>query len=178
MLKKESQRSIVNVNDLLPETHRYKALLSLIDLDIFNKELDSVGYAKTNRGYGIRRLFKCLLLQHLEDISDRDLESYLRENNAAKWFCGFELLEKTPDHTVFNRVRSKIGTSTLSKIFRIFKGKLKEKGFISEMFTFVDATKMISKANIWRIKEDALKKSMRNLIMKYYLKLQEIKMLV
>lgn len=57
------------------------------------------------RVYGIARLFKCLLLQFLEDLSDRELERYLQENVASKWFCGFELTEVTPDHTVFSRVR-------------------------------------------------------------------------
>jgi transposase len=39
------------------------------------------------KGYGINTLFKTLLLQHLEDISDRELERFLQENTAAKWFC-------------------------------------------------------------------------------------------
>jgi hypothetical protein len=44
-------------------------------------------------------------LQHLEDLSDRELERYLSENVAAKWFCGFGLSDATPDHTVFTAVR-------------------------------------------------------------------------
>ena len=35
-------------------------------------------------GFGIIQLFKCLLLQFIEDISDRELERYLQENTAAK----------------------------------------------------------------------------------------------
>ena len=42
--------------------------------------------------------FKCLLLQFFEDLSDRELERYLNENNAGKWFCEFGLSEPTPDH--------------------------------------------------------------------------------
>ena len=47
----------------------------------------------------------------MEDISDRELERYLQENNAAKWFCDFSLTEKTPDHSVFSRIRKRIGTN-------------------------------------------------------------------
>jgi len=49
------------------------------------------------KGFGLLRLFKCLLLQFMENLSDRDLEKYLIENTAAKWFCEFGLSEVTPD---------------------------------------------------------------------------------
>ena len=43
-------------------------------------------------------------------LSDRELETFLQENIAAKWFCGFNIGEKTPDHTVFSRARTRIRT--------------------------------------------------------------------
>ena len=47
----------------------------------------------------------------MEDISDRELERYLQENNAAKWFYGFSLTDNTLDHSVFSRIRKRIGTN-------------------------------------------------------------------
>ncbi|MFN8769800.1 MAG: transposase [Neisseriaceae bacterium] len=55
------------------------------------------------------RLFKCLLLQFMENLSDRDLGIYLSDSNAAKWFCGFDLTEATPEYSVFAKVRKRIG---------------------------------------------------------------------
>ena len=49
----------------------------------------------------------------MEDISDRELECYLQENNAAKWFCDFSLTENTPDHSVCSRTRKRIGTNKI-----------------------------------------------------------------
>ena len=34
-----------------------------------------------------------ILLQVMEDLSDRELEKYLSENTSGKWFCGFSLME-------------------------------------------------------------------------------------
>lgn len=93
-------------------------------------------------------MFLCLLIQFLEDLSDRELERFLRENNASKWFCNFGLTEKVPDHTVFTRVCERIGTNKLSKIFSLLRDQLKSQGYISEVFTFVDATHLISKATL------------------------------
>ena len=76
------------------------------------------------KGYGVSRLFKCLVLQFMEDISDRELERYIQENNAAKWFCDFGLTESTPDHSVFSRIRKRIGTNKLSQIFNLLKDQL------------------------------------------------------
>jgi len=39
----------------------------------------------------------------MENLSDGELEKFIEENNAAnatKWFCGFNLKDKTPDHSV------------------------------------------------------------------------------
>jgi transposase len=47
-----------------------------------------------------------LLLQHLEDISDRALERFLQENTAAKWFCNFALSDKTPTYSIFSKMRT------------------------------------------------------------------------
>ena len=52
-------------------------------------------------------LFKCLLLQFMEDLSDRELQKFLEENTSAKWFCGFTLNAHTPEHTLFTKVRKK-----------------------------------------------------------------------
>lgn len=53
----------------------------------------------------------------MEDLSDRELERYLQENNAAKWFCEFKLSEKTADYSVFSKFRKRLGTNFLSKVF-------------------------------------------------------------
>ena len=47
-------------------------------------------------------------MQHMEDLSDREMERYLQENVAVKYFCGFSLTCKTPDHTLFSKMRYRI----------------------------------------------------------------------
>ncbi|CAB5502169.1 hypothetical protein, partial [uncultured Gammaproteobacteria bacterium] len=81
------QTEIINLEDLVPTNHLYRKFTKLIDLDkITNKHLTTIAGNSNYKGYGINTLFKTLLLQHLEDISDRELERFLQENTAAKWF--------------------------------------------------------------------------------------------
>ena len=76
---------------------------------------------KWSKGYGMDRLFKCLLQQFMEDLSDRQLEEALKRNCVAKWFCEFGLADKTPDHSLFGKVRKRIATKKLSKLLKNLK---------------------------------------------------------
>ena len=53
----------------------------------------------------------------LRRLSDRQLAKHLQDSVAAKFFCGFNLEEKNPSFSLFTKVRYKIGTNKLSKIF-------------------------------------------------------------
>ena len=44
------QRSVVNVEDLVSDSHQYRKLLTLLNFDIFDDVLKEVQYSKTRRG--------------------------------------------------------------------------------------------------------------------------------
>jgi IS5 family transposase len=157
------QMTIVSLEELVTKNHVYRKFNELWDFAETEKELKKVEKDNNYKGYGILRLFKCLLLQFMEDLSDRQLEKYLQENNAGKWFCGFGLTELTPDHTVFVRVRNKIGAKKLSEIFVSLREQLKNQGYMNETFTFVDASSLISKANLWKERDQAIKEKYEKL---------------
>jgi IS5 family transposase len=73
------------------------------------------------------------------------------------------LSEPTPDHSVFSRMRKKIGAKLLSKIFAVFRDQLRQAVYMSEVFTFVDATHLISKANLWEARDEARKQKFEKL---------------
>lgn len=158
-----SQTEMINLEDLVSQDHNYRKFLKLWNFVPVNKQLSIVKEQGPHEGYGIERLFLCLLVQFMEDISDRELEKYLKENTSAKWFCGFTLMEKTPEYSLFSKVRSRIGTNLLSSIFVELKKQLKSMGYLSEVFTFVDASHLVSKANLWKERDEAIKKKYEKL---------------
>lgn len=81
----------------------------------------------------------------MEDLSDREMERYLSENLAAKWFCESGLEQSTPDHSYFGDFRRRIGTKGLMTLFSRVRKCLCTMGLIREVFTFVDASQLISK---------------------------------
>jgi IS5 family transposase len=92
----------------------------------------------------------------MEDLSDREMERFMAENVAVRWFCGFFLSDKTPDHTVFCTFRKRLGTGLMAELFAHFRGQLKAAGYMSEVFTFVDASHLITKSNLWKERDKAI----------------------
>lgn len=99
----------------------------------------------------------------MEDLSDRELERYIQENTAAKWFCEFSLAEKPPNFTVYCKFRNRLGTKFLSKIFADLRDQLKAQGLMNEVFTFVDASHLIAKASLWKERDEAIKQKYEKL---------------
>jgi len=153
---KTDQIEMVSVEQLVSEKHTYRKLKKLLN---FERIAESVT-VKTSElgaiGFGKQRLIMCLILQFMEDLSDREFERFIGENNAAKWFCGFGLLEKTPDFTTVCKFRNAIGTSQMGKLFQEVKSQMQAKNCCSEVFTFVDSCALISKLNIWEERDKAI----------------------
>jgi len=109
------------------------------------------------KGVDILKGFKCLLVQFWEDYSDRQMERAVAENVAVKWFCGFELLEVTPDHSYFGKLRKRLGTKNIADIFNRVNGVLRSKGLFGDTFKFIDASAIVTKSALWEERDRAIK---------------------
>ncbi len=154
---KRYQMEMVSLEMLIEENHIYRRFVEVFDFSRIENRLKRLEKGVGRTGYGMERLFKCLLYQFMEDLSDRQMEEALKSNVACKWFCGFGLSEKTPDYSLFCHIRRKIGTKELSELFGIMKEQMMEKWYMSEVFTFVDSSHLITKANMWRERDKAIK---------------------
>ncbi|MBY0281562.1 MAG: transposase, partial [Alphaproteobacteria bacterium] len=125
-----NQLEMVCLEQMVLSNHRYRRFMKVWDFKKVNSLLKQAKSNNPHEGYGIEKIFRYLLLQFLEDLSDRELEVFLQENSAGKWFCGFLLSEDTPDHTVFSRTHKKIGTNLLSKLFENLRDQLKAQGYM------------------------------------------------
>lgn len=150
-----------HIEELVRPDHPYRKLLSIVDFKRLCKPLRVLFCEDRGRkGYHIESGFAALVLQWMENLSDRELERFLQENNAGKLFCGFSLMEKTPDHSYFSALRHKIGTHRLAKLFNKFNAQLKKRGFVSNVFCFVDASQIISKLSLWNDRDKAIEKGL------------------
>ena len=74
------QMEMICLDDLVPQNHIYRKFLTLWNLSKTELELEKLEQDSDHKGYSNFRMFLCLLLQFVEDLSDRELEKFLREN--------------------------------------------------------------------------------------------------
>lgn len=111
------QMVILDMEALIPEKHLLRKINKLVSFE-FIYELAKPFYSDKGRpSIDPVCLIKMLLVGYLYGIrSERRLEEEIALNIAYRWFCGFELVDKIPDHSVFSQNRRRRFTD--DQIFR------------------------------------------------------------
>lgn len=151
-----NQIEMVSVDQLVPKNHAYRKMSELIDFAKVAKVANVKESAKGATGFTAFRLILCMILQFIEDLSDREFQRFIAENCAGKWFCGFSLMDKTPDYSTVCKFRKKVGTKRMGKIFDEVKAQLAKYGYTEDIFHFVDSTALISKLQMWEERDKAI----------------------
>ena len=135
-------------NAVIPKGHAYRKLNRVINFSKLTRPLKSLYSGKGQHGIPVKKGFKALLIQFWEDLSDREMESAVRENMAIRWFVGFGLTEKTPDYGYFSKLRKRLKPKAIAEIFNSINADLHSKGLFGNVFTFVDASSVIAKTSL------------------------------
>lgn len=142
---------------IVPSDHPFRRLDAIVDFVELIAPLGKCYSAFGTKGVSIESGFKALLVQFWEDYSDRQNEKAIRENMAVRWFCGFGLTEHTPDHSYFGKLRKRIGAKRLAELFNAVNATLASHGLFGNMFTFIDASSIITKTALWNERDAAIK---------------------
>jgi len=142
---------------LVKENNAFRKLKDIIDFEELIIPYRKL-YSHTGaEGIDVIKGFKALLVQFWENYSDREMEKALEENVAVKWFCDFRLLEKTPDHSYFGKLRKRLGTKNIADIFNNVNEILRSNGLFGDVFKFIDASAIITKTALWEERDKAIK---------------------
>lgn len=137
--------------------HPFRKLVLVIDFPKIVEPLRALYSDLGTTGIDVEKGFKSLLIQFWEDYSDREMEKALQENIAIRWFCGFSLIEDTPDFTYFSKLRKRIGSEKLATIFNAVNEGLNQQGLFGNVFSFIDASAIVSKTALWEERDRAIK---------------------
>jgi len=143
-------------NNLVVADHAFRYLNEHFDFAELAASLAKCYSELGATGIAVEKGFKALLVQFWEDYSDRQMEHALRENIAVRWFCEFGLMEQTPDHSYFGKLRKRIGPERLAEIFHKVNEAMKKKNLFGEVFTFIDASSIVTKTALWEERDRAI----------------------
>ncbi len=152
-----------DLDKIVDKNHPLRKINKLISFKSLVYRIKDCASDLGRHGYGLEVALKCLFLQFYYDRSDRQMEEMLRDSIALRWFCGFEISGRTPDHSYFGRMRTTIGTKRIGKIFRAINEKSEAVGMIGGIFSFVDASTIKTKETTWKERDKALEEGEDNL---------------
>ena len=157
MSKRHQSQLFLTLDSLVDSDHPYRKLDDLLCFRTLSEPFSTIYGTRGSKGRGAEFGLRTLVLQFIENLSDREMERYLQENNAGKWFCELGLNEPSPDHSYFGDFRARIGTKGLIDLFTNVRTSLIAMRLIREVFTFVDASQLIRKITTWDDRDKAIK---------------------
>lgn len=110
MGRKDEQMRIIMINmeEMIPEKHLLRKIDEQVDFDFIYDEAASYYFNKGRPSVDPVCMIKMLLIGYLYGIgSERRLEEEVTLNIAYRWFCGYDLMDKIPDHSTFSQNRRK-----------------------------------------------------------------------
>lgn len=143
-------------NTIVGTQHPFRRLNEILDFETLVAPMRATYSTLGTNGIDVERGVKALLVQFWENYSDREMEQAIRENLAVRWFCGFGLSEVTPDHSYFGKLRKRIGTKRVATFFNEVNAVFESRGLFGNVFTFIDASSIITKTALWEERDRAI----------------------
>lgn len=97
---------VLDLSELIPTNHLLRKIEASISFSFIYDLLAPFYPAVGGPSVDPVSMFKMLLVGYLYGIkSERRLVQEIQLNIAYRWFCGFELADKIPDHSTFSKTR-------------------------------------------------------------------------
>ena len=131
-----------SLRDLIPDDHVLARVARVLDLSWLRSEVAEF-YCFDNGRPGIApetavRLMVAGFL--LGIVHDRKLVREAAVNVAIRWFCGFSLTERLPDHSSLTRIRQRWGAARFRHIFERTVGACVSAGIAKAEVVHIDAS--------------------------------------
>ena len=140
----------------IPEDHPLRRLNKVLDLR-FIREAVRDKYCQDNGRPSIdpEVVIRLFLIQAMDGIPHvRDLMRQVQVNLAYRWFIGYELDEKLPDHSTLSKALDRFGDEIFNELFKRSIAQCKASGLIEGKVLHVDATTIRADVDNDRVGKD------------------------
>ncbi|HLL29518.1 MAG TPA: IS1182 family transposase [Allosphingosinicella sp.] len=137
----------VSLEELIPPDHFYRHLERSLDLG-FVRDLVRDAYASSGRpSIDPVVFFKLQLILFFEGLrSERQLMQVVADRLSLRWYLGYDLSERLPDHSSLSRIRERYGLD----VFRRFFDRIVEQCLTARLVwgeeLYLDATRVQANA--------------------------------
>lgn len=130
------------LSSLIPDDHILKQVDKVLDLSWLRKEVSEL-YCESNGRPSIdpEAAIRLMLAGFFQGIvHDRKLMREAQVNMAIRWFAGYRLDERLPDHSSLTRIRQRWGPELFKQIFQRTVKQSVQAGLVNGDTVHVDAT--------------------------------------
>lgn len=130
------------LSSLIPDDHILKRVDKLLDMSWLRDEVKDL-YCMSNGRPGIdpEAAVRLMLAGFFQGIvHDRKLMREAQVNLAIRWFAGYRLDEKLPDHSSLTKIRQRWGVERFKKIFLKTVQSCIDAGLVNGETVHIDAT--------------------------------------
>ena len=130
------------LSSLIPEDHILRQVDKVLDLSWLREEVEDLYCCDNGRpGIDPEAAVRLMLAGFFQGIvHDRKLMREAQVNIAIRWFAGYRLDEKLPNHSSLTKIRQRWGDERFKKIFQKTVHCCCEAGLVSGETVHIDAT--------------------------------------
>jgi transposase len=131
-----------SLSSLIPDDHILKQVDKVLDLSWLRKDVLEL-YCESNGRPSIdpEAAIRLMLAGFFQGIvHDRKLMREAQVNIAIRWFAGYRLDEKLPDHSSLTRIRQRWGPALFKQVFQRTVKQCVRSGLVNGDTVHVDAT--------------------------------------
>lgn len=143
----------ITLDARVPEDHPLRRIAETVDFNFARREVADLYGARGNPSVDPAVLLKLMLLLHLEDVpSERQLMRELPLRLDWLWFCGYDLDDTIPNHSVISKARRRWGVETFERLFADVLDACLAAGLIDGEVLHVDASVVRADADISKMR--------------------------
>lgn len=159
----------VSLDRRIPKYHPLRKIEQLVDFNFIRSKVADLYGTRGNESVDPAVILKLMFLLFYENIkSERALTAQLPLRLDWLWFCGYDLDEKTPDHSVISKARRRWGMEVFAGFFDNILSQCVDAGLVEGETIHVDSSTIDANAS-----KDTLRCQLRVVSRNLYEKLED-----
>ncbi len=147
----------VSLEERVPQDHPLRLIDQLVEFNFIRKKVAELYGTVGNPSVDPVVILKLMFLAYFENIkSERSLVKQLSYRLDWLWFCGYDLDEEVPNHSVISKARRRWGEDVFTEFFDIILFQCIEAGLVDGEVIHVDSSMIDANAS-----KDSLKCQVR-----------------
>ena len=138
----------VSLDRRMPKDHPLRKIDQLVDFNFIRSKVADLYGTRGNESVDPAVILKLMFLLFYENIkSERALMEQLPLRLDWLWFCGYDLDEKTPNHSVISKARSRWGLEVFTDFFANILSQCVNAGLVDGETIHVDSSMINANAS-------------------------------